>query len=66
MLRTSSDGGRSWGPMVDLCHDGVGGAGCADYEATYDDKRKRLVVQYATGDPLLCRVPLPMSLFSRS
>lgn len=57
VLRTSSDGGRSWGPMVDLCRDGVGGAGCADYEATYDDKRKRLVVQYATGDPTLEDTP---------
>ena len=53
VLRTSSDRGKTWSSMIDLCKNGVGGNGCADYEAIYDSVRKRLVVQYASADPTI-------------
>lgn len=49
VFKTSTDGGKSWSEMTDICPDGHGDKGCLDYEAVYDEVSNALVVQYCQG-----------------
>jgi hypothetical protein len=57
VLRISTDSGRSFGPMVDLCADGRGAKGCSDFQAVHDRVRGQLVVQYTEMDTTLEDTP---------
>ena len=49
VFKTSTDGGKTWSEMTDICPDGHGDKGCLDYEAVYDEVSNALVVQYCQG-----------------
>jgi hypothetical protein len=53
VFRRSSDAGKTWGPMRDICEDGYGDRGCGDMQLVEDAVRGRLVVQYASYDATL-------------
>ena len=54
VFRKSSDLGKTWSPMQDICDDPIG---CGDMQVVEDKVRGRLVVQYASYDATLEDTP---------
>ena len=53
VFKTSSDAGRTWSGITDICPDGrvegTHAAGCLDFEAVWDAEKDALIVQYCLG-----------------